>query len=163
MKYKALSLAAILCSMLLLSIFYCGCTTTSVVVDGQTNQVQVLRPEAAAAISGILAIATPIAVKEDPNAGPYLAMVANVFSMSAEVGVYDPVLVQRSLDAISIRELRDSTTAKQVVVTAMAAYKGIFAEAVNAKLDAAKWGPFAKSLLSAMANGITAGLAAGSE
>ena len=122
-----------------------------------------LTPEASEAIAGIVALAVPVAIQEDTNSVPYLAMVANVFSMSAEIGVYDPAQIQASLDAISIKELRDSTIAKQAVLTAMAAYKGLAAKAVDAKLDATKWGPFAKSLLSAMATGIEAGLPAGSK
>ena len=55
-------------------------------------------------------------------------------------------------------ELRNSQMAKDAVKMAFAAYKGLFGDAANAKLDQAKWGPFAKSLLQAMADGIKAGL-----
>jgi hypothetical protein len=157
-KHSVIGLA--LCaSIIVAAAMFTGCTTTTVTtLGGQTNVVQVLNPNAAAGIRAVVAVAVPVAIKEDTNAAPYLALVANVFSMAAETGTYDPATLQASLDAMSIRELRDSATAKQIVVMAFAAYKGLYADAANAKLDTTTWGPFAKSLLGAIADGINAGL-----
>jgi len=143
-----------------LAFMFSGCTTTPVVSNGVTNLVTVLKPEVLTAVRGVLAVATPVAVQEDPNAAPYLRLVAGVFALSAASGVYDPATIQTALEAISIKELRDSGTARKVVLIALATYKGTYADAVNAKMAAAKWGPFAQGLLGAMADGINAGLPA---
>ena len=140
---------------------FSGCTTTSVVSPGGvTNTVTVLRPEAVTGIRSAVAVLTPVAVAEDPNARPYLTLVATTFTIASQTGAYDPVALQAALDSISIKELRSNSTAKQITEMALAAYKGVFADSVNAKLDATTWGPFAKQLLGAIGDGINAGMPA---
>ena len=152
---------AIVAGGIITATVFSGCMTTSIVTPaGVTNTVTVLRPEAITGIRAAVAALTPVAVAEDPNARPYLSVVANVFTIAAESGNYDPVALQASLDSISIKELRSNSTAKQITEMALAAYKGVFADSVNAKLDATTWGPFAMGFLGAVGDGINAGMPA---
>jgi len=156
-------LPALLAVGLLAELFYLtGCRTSTRFVEvspGVTNTVTVneLDPVAGETISGVLAIGVPYAVQADANAGPYLQLAATAFRAAADSGQYDPKSLQSALDSISVRELRDPT-AQRLITTAMKFYRASYAEAVNAKMDQTKWGPFAEGLLIAMADGIDEGL-----
>lgn len=159
--------AAAFVAMLPLTAVYLvtGCRSATTVTVGpsgqpQTNAVYELDPAAGIAIAGVAQLAVPLAVKEDPNAGPYLALVSQAFAGFANGGVTDPNVIQSALNNISVKELRDNSTAKNLVLTAFNAYKGLAASAVDNKVEAAKWGPFAQDVLRAIAEGITGGLAA---
>lgn len=144
-------------------LFNTGCVTSTrqVVTNGQTNQVKSvsLDPLAGDAISGILTIGIPYAVKADTNCVPYLRLVSNTFTLAAASGQYDPAAIQAALSHISVKELR-SPTVTNLVNTSFNIYKDVFAKATDSKLDELTYGPFAKGLLQAIGDGINAGLPA---
>lgn len=159
-KLKIFSIASTLVLAASLSLTACRTvSTTTVSSNGQTNTVEsvVLDPTAAATIQGVTAAAVPFAVQKDPNSKAYLLVAAETFEAFSNDSAFDPNALQTALSTISVKELRDPT-AQSIVNGAVGFYRGALAGVVNAKIDATKYGPFLKSILHAVALGISTGL-----
>ncbi len=156
MKTK-LSVIALV-AMLAGSIYFgsgCRTVTSTEVINGTTNQVTrtELDPERmAGAIRAVIPAGVAIAIDKDPNSEAYLRATAVVLRAVVERGEYDPAQVERTLDTISVKELR-TTEAKAVIAAALGMYRAYVADVVSAKLEG-EAGQWVRPVLKAIADGL---------
>lgn len=132
-----------------------GCRTVTTQTPTGTVTSTRVDPQAVATIVSVaVPPAVQIAVGQDTNCIPYLRAAQVAISAAVSGGVYDPVTLDVTLNAISIKELR-TTEAQAAVQAGLAVYQAFFGQAVKEKIASSGYGV----VLQAVADGIGEGLA----
>jgi hypothetical protein len=162
MKIKHLILTTILCLAGVGGISsFTGCTTKTTVTQGAdgTYKTNTLSSLNLPALTNAIALAVPpavnLAVSQEPQARAYLADAAVVINLVLASGSYDPNSLNAALNTLGVKEVR-TPQAQAAIDAAVALYKGMYGQVVEAQLDKVTWLP---PILKAIADGITEGLA----
>lgn len=111
-------------------------------------------------IEAVTSMGAGLAEASDTNSIAYFRAVDVVLQAALDNGQYDPTNLTASLNAISINEVKDSTTVKAAVTAGLTLYKGFFGKLVTAGLSGPAASPYLAPALAALRDGIGAVLPA---
>ena len=106
------------------------------------------------AIQSATELGASLAEQSDTNSIAYFRAVYTVLQVALDNGQYDPTNLTASLNAISINEVKDSTTVKAAVTVGLTLYKGFFGKLVTAGLSGPSASPYLAPALAALRDGI---------
>jgi len=106
------------------------------------------------AIQSATELGASLAEQSDTNSIAYFRAVYTVLQVALDNGQYDPTNLTASLNAISINEVKDSTTVKAAVTVGLTLYKGFFGKLVTAGLTGPSASPYLAPALAALRDGI---------
>ena len=101
-------------------------------------------------------IGTQQGVKADTNSVAYFLVAEEVIAVALDNDEYDPALIQRSFDSISLNGVRDNPDVVNGVNMGLALYQAFFGQVVSQKI--ADCSPYLRPALAALHDGIAAGL-----
>lgn len=110
------------------------------------------------AIESATGLGVSLAINKDTNSIAYFRAAEVILTGALANGQYDPGQLTAALNAISISELRDSSSAKAGVQTGLVLYQAFFGQVVSAKIADAS--PYLRPGLAAVRDGIAAELPA---